>query len=97
MPFLVESSNCDSFVGVVATVVATVVPNEYIINFHSKNILQTCFLTYRDNGDNFTITGLSLAMEFCRESVVFKPTLMAFELLKLRELLAVKLFNNFNN
>ena len=101
MPYLFQSSDCDSFAGVVATVVATtvvgtVVLNEYNIKFESTNVPPYCFLTYRDNGGNLTIIGLSPAMEFCRESVVFKPTLTAFELQKLRELLAVKLFNHYN-
>uniref|UniRef100_A0A6C0DYU0 Uncharacterized protein n=1 Tax=viral metagenome TaxID=1070528 RepID=A0A6C0DYU0_9ZZZZ len=99
MPYLFQSS--DSFNGDVATVVATtvvatVVQNTYNINFQGANVPPACFLTYRDNGDDFTITGLSSAMEFCGKSVVFKPTLKSHELMELRGLFAVMLFNHFN-
>lgn len=89
------SYDCDSFIGVV---VSTDVPNEYIIYFQSTNVPTPpdCFLTYRNDGDDFIITGVSPAMEFCRGSIVFEQTLSGDKFMKLRGFLAETIFNHFN-
>ena len=90
-----KSANPVSFIGVV---VATDVPNKYVIYFQSTNVPTPpdCFLTYRNDGDDFIITGLSPAMEFCRDSIVFEQPLSAVKFLELRESLAETVFCHFN-
>jgi hypothetical protein len=90
-----KSANPASFIGVV---VVTVVPNEYNIHFQSTNVRHPpkCVLTYRNDGDDFIITGLSPAMEFCKGSVVFGEPLTALKFLEKRASLAEMVFGHFN-
>ena len=85
-------------VSYIGAVIATNVPNKYNIHFQSTNVRHPpkCVLTYRNDGDDFIITGISPDMEFCRDSIVFEQPLSAVKFLELCGIIADMVFDHFN-
>jgi hypothetical protein len=83
-------------------IVNTTCPLVFRCNFQSTNSPATdasapdCFLTFRENADQYIVQGLSSDMWFCREKVKFDQPLTAPEFQELRELLARIVFYVWN-